>query len=46
MYGIFFQTVLYLLKKTCFSSEWPQKELLTIKVQGGCATSKRFPNGP
>lgn len=40
MYGTFIQTVLYLLKKTCFFSEWPQKELLMIKVHGGRATSK------
>lgn len=46
MDDIFIQTLLYLLKKACFSSEWPQKELLMVKVQGSCVTFKCFPNDP
>lgn len=46
MGGIFIETILYLLKKSCFSSEWPQKDLIVIEIQGGCAASKCFPNNP
>lgn len=46
MGGIFILIILYLLKKSYFSSERPQKDLIVIEVQGVCTASKRFPNNP